>query len=121
MQGKGEVMSTKERVPGKHMPNPTTTDKDGREVKTDQIKSAWRAATHSHREVSGVGADGTPRMRWLRREGSMSLKEFARRQDDDASKRWFHNKRVNTSNLPQRIGSTRKKKQAQGPKNPTGK
>lgn len=120
MQGEGEVMSTKERVPGKHMPNPTTTDKDGREVKTDQVKSAWRAETHSLKEVHAHGDEKT-RRRWVRREGSMSLKEFARRQDDEASKRWFHNKRVNTSNPPQGIGSTRKKKQSQGPKNPTGK
>lgn len=108
---------TKERVPEKHVENPR--DAEGR--KTDQVKSAWRKATHSRKEIPGQGEEKT-RYRMVRREGSMSLKEFARRQDDEASKRWFHNKGANTSNPPLGIGCTRKKKgSGSGPKKPDGR
>jgi len=108
---------SKERVPEKHIENPR--DAEGR--KTDQVKSAWRKATHSRKEIPGQGEEKT-RYRMVRREGSMSLKAFAKRQDDEASKRWFHNKGANTSNPPLGIGCTRKKKSSNsGPKKPDGK
>ncbi len=95
----------KEREPAKHIENP----RDDKGHKTGQVKSAWRAATRSRKEIPGQGEEKT-RYRMVRREGSMSLKEFARRQDDESSKRWLHNKRANTSNPPLGIGNTRKKK-----------
>lgn len=108
----------KERVPAEHVPNPRGAD--GR--KTDQVKSAWRKYTHVRKEIPGQGEEKT-RYRWVRREGSMSLKEFARRQGEEAGRRWLHNKGANTSKPPLGIGSTRKKKGGNnsGPKNPSGK
>ena len=117
MPGKGEVM--KEREPVQVIHNP----RDDKGRKTDQVKSSWRKATHSRKEIPGAG-DNKTRYRMVRRPGSMSLKEFARRQDDEHSQRWLHNKAANTANPPKGIGSTRKKKGSggnQGPKNPTGK
>jgi hypothetical protein len=95
----------KERVPAEHIPNPRGAD--GK--KTDQVKSAWRKATHRLKEVPGQGETKT-RYRWVRLEGSMGLREFARRQGGEAGERWLHNKRANTSRPPLGIGSTRKKK-----------
>lgn len=106
----------KEREPAKHVPNP----RDDKGCKTDQVKSAWKRATTSLKEIPGQG-DQKTRYRRVRREGSMSLKEFARRQGGEAGERWLHNKRANTSKPPLGIGSTRKKKgSGSGPKNPTG-
>lgn len=107
---------SKEREPAKVIENPR--DAEGR--KTDQVKSAWRKATHSRKETLGQGEEKT-RYHMVRREGSMSLKEFARRLDDDSSKRWLHNKGANTAKPPQGIGSTRKKKSSQSQAKPSGK
>ena len=107
----------KEREPAKHVPNPR--DAEGR--KTDQVKSAWRKYTHRMKEIPGSGENKT-RYKWVRLEGSMSLREFARRQGGEAGARWLRNKAANTSKPPLGIGSTRKKKgSGSGPKNPSGK
>lgn len=95
----------KERVPAEHRRNP----RDDKGCKTDQVKSAWRKYTHRLKEIPGSGETKT-RYKWVRLEGSMSLREFARRQGGEAGERWFHNKGANTSKPPLGIGSTRKKK-----------
>jgi hypothetical protein len=95
----------KERVHAEHRPNP----RDAEGKKTDQVKSAWRKYTHQRKEVPGVG-DQKTRHRWVRLPGSMSLREFARRQGGAAGERWLWNKRTNTSKPPLGVGSTRKKK-----------
>lgn len=107
----------KERVPAEHKANPR--DAEGR--KTDQVKSAWRKYTHRLKEIPGQGENKT-RYKWVRLEGSMSLKEFARRQGAEAGARWLFNKGANTSKAPLGIGSTRKKKgSGSGPKKPDGR
>lgn len=106
----------KERVPAEHKANPR--DAEGR--KKDQVKSAWRKYTHRLKEIPGQGENKT-RYKWVRLEGSMSLKEFARRQGEEAGARWLHNKSANTSKAPLGIGSTRKKKGGSGGGKPSGK
>lgn len=107
----------KEREPAKVTENP----RDDKGCKTDQVKGAWRKATHSRKEIPGQG-DNKTRYRMVRREGSMSLKEFARRQGGEAGERWLRNKAANTSKPPLGIGSTRKKKgSGSGPKKPDGR
>lgn len=102
-----------QRQPAKIIPNPRD---EGR--KFDQVKSAWRRATYVRDEVPGTGDQKTKRKK-IRRQGSVSLKEFARCQGGEAGKRWISNKRANTSKPPLGIGSTRKK-QGSNPKKQEG-
>jgi hypothetical protein len=80
------VKIAQKRTPGVVEAQPR--DADGR--RTNSVKSAWKK--------SKKGA---------------SLKAYARAQaaqGDVDAKRWLHNKRVNPSNPPKGIGSTKKRK-----------
>lgn len=119
-------MSTERtRSPDKKLPNPR--DHEGH--LTDQVRSAWRKATHAKVEVEVQNEEGegddqkkkSTRYRWRRREGTASLKDFARKQGGDAGARWLHNKAANTSRPQLGIGSTRKKKGSGGGGSPAAK
>lgn len=112
--------------------------RDEKGNRTLVVKNAWRLATHHKKgfevevDVEHKDDDGNrktrketqTRYRWVRREGTTSLKAFARglvptkggvitqelQQLSRAASDWLHNKGANTSKPNQGIGSTRKKK-----------
>lgn len=99
-----------ERKPGKNIAHETKLTADNCTVRVNAIKSLWRKACFSRKEV--IRDDGSTKHTWISKDNHVSLKTFAHRlsssTDETAvvARNWFHNKRVNTSNLPLGIGRT---------------
>lgn len=121
-----------ERTPVPHQKNP----RDALGLRFLTVKRLWRMETHDrvvlppparNAEEEGEAAVAVrpprPRVRWVRRDNTPSLKAWVRsfvgRQHGSSTtpdsplataKRWLHNKACNPSKPPLGLGSTRRKK-----------
>lgn len=77
------------------------------------LRLAWREATHVSQVVNVTDDRGETRSRtvWTRKDGTQSLRQFARSaQAGDDGVTWLWNKKANSSKPPLGLGRTRKRK-----------